>query len=731
MIRNLSVFFPAYNEAQNIKETVRKAVGVLEKLKITYEILIVNDGSFDDTLEVAKSLEKENKKIKVLNHEKNLGYGAVLKSGFYSAKYDTIVYTDSDGQFDFREVSKFIEKLDEADLIVGYRIRRADPPLRLLFAKGWALSLFTFFGLNLKDVDCGFKMIKKKVLNKIPKLESTRGGMINAELVIKAKKFGFKIVQVGVNHYPRTLGKPTGANIRVIFKSYFDLLKLWWKLNDNKLVFTLLIFVLGLAAFFRFYRLPEYMTFLGDEGRDALVVKGILTTGHIPLLGPPTSIGNMYLGPLYYYMMALAMAIFWLNPVAAAGQVALIGVLTVWLIYYLGKEWFGKIPGLMAAFLYAISPITIIYSRSSWNPNPAPFFALLSTLGFYKAYKGGNYLWFTLTGVSLAFAVQMHYLALILLPIALLLWFLGVFVFHPPGVNRKYVVGGTISAVVLFLILMSPLVIFDLRHNFMNYKAVSAFFSNRETTVNINPLNSLGRAMPIYSHDLVGRYMSAEDPITTPLLSILILIPLIYAGFATVKDKALKWPYLTLGLWLFGGVFGLTLYKQTIYDHYLGFLNPAPFLLFGSIFGLIKITDNRKRVIMALVAALLIGVMAVLNLERSPLKYPPNNQLSRTQAIANFVIGQAEDKPFNFALIAKSNYDSAYQFYLEVYGYKPNFLPTEMTDQLFVVCEDPVCQPIGHPKYEIAAFGWAKIAEEQDFNGIKVYKLVHNPSGKP
>ena len=107
------------------------------------------------------------------------------------------------------------------------------------------------------------------------------------------------------------------------------------------------------------------MTFLGDEGRDALMIKRILVEWDIPLIGPPTSVGNMYLGPLYYYMMAIPMSISWLNPIAAAAQVALIGVLTVGLLYYLVRQWFGKIPAILVSFLYAISPVTIIYSRSS------------------------------------------------------------------------------------------------------------------------------------------------------------------------------------------------------------------------------------------------------------------------------------------------------------------------------------------------------------------------------
>lgn len=229
MVKSLSVFFPAYNEKDNLKETTRKAVNVLKSLGLKWEILIVDDGSRDGTDKVADSLSKEDKNIRVI-HQPNGGYGTALRTGFYSSKNEWIVYTDSDGQFDFSEISKFLEKADQADLVWGYRIKRNDPFFRLVLAKGWKLVIFLFFGFALKDVDCGFKMVKRQVIEEIPPLKSTRGGMINAELAIKAKQSGFKIVQVGVNHYPRKMGKPTGADIRVIFQSFVDLLKLRFNL---------------------------------------------------------------------------------------------------------------------------------------------------------------------------------------------------------------------------------------------------------------------------------------------------------------------------------------------------------------------------------------------------------------------------------------------------------------------------------------------------------------------
>lgn len=229
MIESLSVFFPAFNEGKNIKETVLLAKKVLIKVAKKWEVLVVDDGSKDNTADIVKNISEIEPRVKIVSHQRNLGYGGALQTGFYSTKYDWIVYNDSDGQFDFSEISRFIPVMDSADLLIGYRIKRKDSFYRLILAKGWSLLVFIFFGLRLKDVDCGFKMIRREVLKKIPKLESERGGMINAELAIKVKNAGFRIKQVGVTHYPRRAGRATGSQIRVIIKSFIELFKLWKK----------------------------------------------------------------------------------------------------------------------------------------------------------------------------------------------------------------------------------------------------------------------------------------------------------------------------------------------------------------------------------------------------------------------------------------------------------------------------------------------------------------------
>ncbi len=233
IINEISFFLPAYNLEAQIQRTVETADKVVSRVANKYEIIVINDGSHDRTGKILEKICSHNKKIKVITHRINKGYGAALSSGFYNSKYGWIAFTDGDGQFDISELPKLIEtqKKTNADLVVGYYIKRAVSFTRKLNTWLWQVVVKILFGLKVRDIDCGFKLISKKVIKTIPKLESERGAFISSELLIKANKFGFTIVETGVHHYPRLEGKGTGADINVIIQSFVDLFKLWKKIR--------------------------------------------------------------------------------------------------------------------------------------------------------------------------------------------------------------------------------------------------------------------------------------------------------------------------------------------------------------------------------------------------------------------------------------------------------------------------------------------------------------------
>lgn len=227
----LSVFFPAYNEEKNIGSTLKQAIEVLDKIGLkNYEVIVVNDASEDKTKDVVENMIKSNRNLKLIDHEKNGGYGAALKTGFKAAKYLWVAFADSDGQFDFSEIVLFLDKTNDADLILGYRLNRADSFARSIFTFGWSLIAKILLGLKARDYSCGFKLIRKEVFDAVLPLEGEEK-VTQIEMLVKAARFGYRFAEVGVHHYPRKYGSSTGANINVVIKSVLDLLKLWWRLR--------------------------------------------------------------------------------------------------------------------------------------------------------------------------------------------------------------------------------------------------------------------------------------------------------------------------------------------------------------------------------------------------------------------------------------------------------------------------------------------------------------------
>jgi glycosyltransferase involved in cell wall biosynthesis len=228
-LKELSVFFPFYNEEANIAAQTKQALKIIPQFAEKFEIILVNDGSVDKTGQIGQKLAADHPNVVLVSHSKNRGYGGALKSGFRKAKYEWIFFSDGDRQFDLKEIGRLLPLTSRADLVIGYRQKRADTPIRLINAKLFNLLIRLLFGLKVTDIDCAFKLIKKDVVDSL-ELKSD-GALISSELLIKAQKAGYKIAQTPVSHYPRKIGSPTGANPRVIFKAFYDIFALWRELR--------------------------------------------------------------------------------------------------------------------------------------------------------------------------------------------------------------------------------------------------------------------------------------------------------------------------------------------------------------------------------------------------------------------------------------------------------------------------------------------------------------------
>ncbi len=232
-LAQLSYFFPAHNEAANLEGLVEEALATLPGLADTFEIIAVDDGSRDATATIAQELaDRHPGVVRLVRHPVNLGYGAALRSGFAAARYELIAFTDGDRQFKVIDLGRLTARLaapDSPDVVVGFRIKRADPPVRTLYARAYRLANRIFFGLRVTDVDCACKLFRRTALESL-RVESG-GAFFSAELLIKLRAEGASVAEVGVPHYPRTAGLATGARPHVVLRAVRDFwllrLRMW------------------------------------------------------------------------------------------------------------------------------------------------------------------------------------------------------------------------------------------------------------------------------------------------------------------------------------------------------------------------------------------------------------------------------------------------------------------------------------------------------------------------
>jgi glycosyltransferase involved in cell wall biosynthesis len=228
---SISLVMPAYNEADNIEPMVAEATPALEANADSHEIIVVDDGSADETAAVTRRVMESYPNVRLVEHPVNKGFGAAVFSGFTSAEKDWIFYTDADRQFVLSELDRFVPYMDEADLIAGYRAPRRDPFMRVFYGKGWSALCTLMFGYTVRDVDCGFKLFRREIIESLAPQIASRGATFSIEWLVRAKRAGYRFVELPVTHQPRVAGSQTGANIDVIVRAFRELvqvrLQLW------------------------------------------------------------------------------------------------------------------------------------------------------------------------------------------------------------------------------------------------------------------------------------------------------------------------------------------------------------------------------------------------------------------------------------------------------------------------------------------------------------------------
>jgi glycosyltransferase involved in cell wall biosynthesis len=219
---DISAVLPAFNEAGNLERSVGGVARALASRARNFEIVVVDDGSRDETPALLDRLKAQHGELRVVRHPVNRGYGAALRSGFEAARLSWIFLIDADNQFDPDEVDLLIARAGDADIVAGYRQHRRDPLARRLNAWAFFGLVRMLFGPLAKDVNCAFKLLRRDLLARMEL--HTQGALINTEILVLAHQLHARVIEVPVHHYPRTAGKQTGANPRVVLRAFAELL---------------------------------------------------------------------------------------------------------------------------------------------------------------------------------------------------------------------------------------------------------------------------------------------------------------------------------------------------------------------------------------------------------------------------------------------------------------------------------------------------------------------------
>ena len=223
--RSISLVFPMFDEEANVGPLLDSALAIGPRLADDFELIVVDDGSRDGSAAVVQSVRRRDPRVRLLRHPRNRGYGAALRSGLRAARGELVFVSDADLQFDLREIEQLLAHVDEFDIVAGARTPRRDPWLRRVLAWGWGVLVRGLFGLRVRDIDCAFKVFRRPVLDALP--IASIGAFVNTELLVRARRSGFRIREVPVTHHPRVAGRAKGASPRVVARALLELLILY------------------------------------------------------------------------------------------------------------------------------------------------------------------------------------------------------------------------------------------------------------------------------------------------------------------------------------------------------------------------------------------------------------------------------------------------------------------------------------------------------------------------
>lgn len=443
----------------------------------------------------------------------------------------------------------------------------------------------------------------------------------------------------------------------------------------------LIIVILILATFFRLYRIDATMTFLEDEGRDLLIVHRMIDTGRPVLLGPQTSTGNMYLGPLYYYVITPSLYFSGMNPVGPSIFIALSGVFTTYLIYVYGKTWLSKTTGYLASFAFAILPFAVSVTRSSWNPNLVPLITILLLMVYQQLMTithSKAKLW-ALYGLLIGVMVQLHYMALIfcgVLSLSLLIKYRA---------NLKTLLLGIVYSLLGAILILSPFIVFELRNNWVNTRAITRFIEAKEernirydlpawlwydkvstTTYRLTSRLFVGTE----SQNLLGT-IAVGSFLTISLLGLLL----------SLKQKNTPLANLIILEFVMLGLLGI--YQENIHLHYIEFAIPLLALTVG---GLVSL-NYHKSIKFIYVSLLTLSLIYGATISFRQISSGANHQIKKARDVANYILEKSASNPYN-VVSTQGMYTTPFQYFLAISDHPPS---NKLESTIYDICEGSPC----------------------------------------
>lgn len=487
------------------------------------------------------------------------------------------------------------------------------------------------------------------------------------------------------------------------------------------LTFTNIFFVLILAVafFLRFYNLTDNYMFQGDQGRDALVVSNVFKNKDLVFIGPVTSIGNMYLGPFYYYFMLPFLFISYPNPIGPVYAIAALSVITVALIFLITKKMFNLKMAILATLFFALSHSTIQLARFSWNPNPAPFFSILMFYFTYLAVKKSSRYWL-LVSLMFSILVQLHYVTLLSFLGATLI-FLFELIKKIKLKKSKQLIKNGILAIMIFLFSLTPLLLFDFKHNWPNALALKNIITKEqsfdlERKKDRQGIQAITKLFTVDFKRQSKKVLFESSFGDLEINNYFFYSCLIFTFFYFIKKrKSFKFEEKLLFTYLLTGLFGLSLYQHEVYTHYYAYLLPIVYIFYAWILSKIKPKSLNFLINFLFIIFFIYKNINLYHYETS------GWSVNDMKMVAESIQERVDDKEkYNIVLLSESKdlYGMNYRYFLSTMTNPPlNLEDHHQAEKLFIINEEKKeSDLINLNIYEIVVFPEKNILETYQFN---------------